>query len=68
MPLTFSFILQVIFTAAGGLSIGAVIVVILLLDIGQQLQQVSNSTRVFSISTEARARLSAVFVFGIFVG
>lgn len=41
---------------------------ILLLDIGQQLQQISNSTRVFSISAEARARLSAVFVFGIFVG
>lgn len=39
-----------------------------MLDIGQQLQQVSNSARIFAINAAARSRLSAVYIFSIFVG
>lgn len=42
-------------------------VVIFLLDIGQQTQQVSNSTRIFAVNAAARARFSAVYIFSIFV-
>ncbi|GAA6000036.1 hypothetical protein JCM10207_006023 [Rhodosporidiobolus poonsookiae] len=59
---------QAIFTGAAGKSIGAFAVVILLLDIGQQLQQVSNSARIFAINPAARARISAVFVVSTFAG
>ncbi|KAM0756556.1 MFS general substrate transporter [Meredithblackwellia eburnea MCA 4105] len=59
---------QGIFTAAGGVSLVAVIIPIFLLDLGHQTQQVSNSTRVFSINAAARARLSAVYIFSIFCG
>ncbi|KAK4335179.1 major facilitator superfamily protein [Rhodotorula toruloides] len=59
---------QAIFTGAAGVSIGALCVVIFTLDIGMQLQQVANSTRIFGISSAARARLSAVFLVCIFAG
>ncbi|GAA5839222.1 hypothetical protein JCM11251_006011 [Rhodosporidiobolus azoricus] len=59
---------QAIFTGAAAVNIGAMIVVIFLLDIGQQLQQVSNSTRIFAINAAARARFSAVFLVWNFAG
>ncbi|BGP32455.1 hypothetical protein JCM10296v2_004236 [Rhodotorula toruloides] len=59
---------QAIFTGAAGVSIGALCVVIFTLDIGMQLQQVADSTRIFGISSAARARLSAVFLVCIFAG
>jgi predicted MFS family arabinose efflux permease len=59
---------QAIQTAAGELSIGAVIVATLFLDIGVQACQVSVTTNVFSIAPEARARLNAVMIFSTFLG
>jgi len=59
---------QAIWTGAAGVSVGAVVVTIFLLDVGQQLQQVSNSMRIFAINPPARARFSAVFIFAIFLG
>ncbi|GAA5862705.1 hypothetical protein JCM8547_003518 [Rhodosporidiobolus lusitaniae] len=59
---------QVIFTGAAGVNIGVLVVVILLLDIGMQLQQVSNSTRIFAINAAARARFSACFLVLNFAG
>jgi hypothetical protein len=38
------------------------------LDIGMQLQQVSNSTRIFAINPAARARFSACFLVATFAG
>lgn len=38
------------------------------LDVSLQLQQVSNSTRIFALNAAGRARLSAVFIFSVFVG
>lgn len=32
------------------------------------MQQVSNSTRIFAINAAARSRLSAVYIFSIFIG
>ncbi len=59
---------QAVWTGGAGASVGAVVVTILLLDIGQQLQQVSNSMRIFAINPPARARFSAVFIFALFIG
>ncbi|GAA5981706.1 hypothetical protein JCM11641_004221 [Rhodosporidiobolus odoratus] len=59
---------QAIFTGAAGVNVGALAVVIFLLDIGMQLQQVANSTRIFAINAAARARLSACFLVAIFAG
>ncbi|KAM0756557.1 MFS general substrate transporter [Meredithblackwellia eburnea MCA 4105] len=59
---------QILFTAAAGVSVGVVIVTIFILDVGQQGQQVSNSSRIFAINAAARARLSAVYIFSIFCG
>lgn len=59
---------QIIYTGAAGVSIGALVVVTLLQDIGQQLSQVSHSNRIFGINPPARARFSAVFIFSLFLG
>lgn len=53
---------QIIYISAAGISVVAVVFVIFILDVGQQLQQVSNSTRIFAINSAARARLSAVYI------
>lgn len=58
---------QVIYTTSADLSIVSVAIVIFLIDIGQQTQQVSNSSRIFAINANARSRLSAVYIFSIFV-
>ncbi|KAG6825945.1 hypothetical protein H0H92_001755 [Tricholoma furcatifolium] len=55
-------------TGGGGISIGAVIVATLGLDVFRQMLQVSLTTAVFSISAAARARLNAVMILAIFIG
>jgi hypothetical protein len=59
---------QVIVTSAGTISVAAVVIAIFLLDIGQQMQQVSNQMRVFAISDLARARLNADYIIFLFIG
>jgi hypothetical protein len=59
---------QVIVTAAGLNNIAAVIIPVFLLDVGQQMQQVSNQMRVFAISDLARARLNACYIIFLFIG
>ncbi|KAJ7149718.1 MFS superfamily [Mycena filopes] len=54
--------------AAGGLSVGAIIVVAFALNLFRQLLQASLATTVLSISAEARGRLNAVNVLSIFLG
>lgn len=59
---------QAIYIGAAGVSVGAVVVTIFVLDVAQQMQQVSNSSQIFAINAAARARLSAVYIFCIFCG
>jgi predicted MFS family arabinose efflux permease len=59
---------QVLVTGGGVVSIACVIIPIFLLDIGQQMQQVSNQMRVFGISDLARARLNACYIISLFIG
>jgi predicted MFS family arabinose efflux permease len=59
---------QVIVTSGGPVNISCVIIPILILDVGQQLQQVSNQMRVFAISDLARARLNACYIIALFIG
>ncbi|KAI0056397.1 MFS general substrate transporter [Artomyces pyxidatus] len=61
-------LIQAVYTGAAGVSIGAVVVTTIGLDIGRQLQQVSLTTSVYSISQAARARLNAVLILFIFIG
>lgn len=57
--------LQAIETGAGGVSIGAVIVVGFGIDVFRQMQQVSLATAVFAIDANARARLNAVLILSV---
>ncbi|KAK4052877.1 hypothetical protein OIO90_004153 [Microbotryomycetes sp. JL221] len=59
---------QGVYIGGASISIVAVVIVIFLLDVAQQLTQVSNSASVFGIGDAGRARRSAVYVFSIFVG
>ena len=52
----------------GGINVGAVVVVILLVDVFRQSFQVSQSAAIFGISEKARARLNAVYILFIFIG
>ncbi|TFY78701.1 hypothetical protein EWM64_g5313 [Hericium alpestre] len=52
-------------TGAGGVSITAIVVACLVLDLFDQMQQVSLTTAVFSISEDARARLNAVLILSV---
>ncbi|KAH7913356.1 major facilitator superfamily domain-containing protein [Hygrophoropsis aurantiaca] len=61
-------VLQSIETAAGGISIAAVVIFCFGLDAFRQAQTVSLSTAIFSISVEARARLNAVLTLSLFIG
>ncbi|KAJ7476562.1 major facilitator superfamily domain-containing protein [Mycena latifolia] len=54
--------------AAGGLSIGAVIVVAVGLNLFRQLLQAALATTVLSIAAEARGQMNAVNVLSIFLG
>lgn len=59
---------QVIATGGGTVNIAAVIIPIFLLDVGQQMQQVSNQMRVYEINELARARLNACYIIFLFIG
>jgi hypothetical protein len=59
---------QFIAMGAGIVNISAVIISIFLLDVGQQMQQVSNHMRVYGISDLARARLNACYIISLFIG
>ncbi|KAL0573185.1 hypothetical protein V5O48_008778 [Marasmius crinis-equi] len=52
----------------GGLHISAVVIAIVCIDLFRQTVQTSLSTNIFSIAPEARARLNAVSLLGIFIG
>ncbi len=51
-----------------GLAIWGLIVGVILLDIGTQATHISNQTRVYSLSPEARNRLNTVYMVSYFVG
>lgn len=59
---------QILVTGGGTVNVAFVIIAILFLDIGQQMQQVSNQMRVFAISDLARARLNACYIIFLFIG
>ncbi|KAJ6471752.1 major facilitator superfamily domain-containing protein [Mycena vitilis] len=59
---------QAIQVGAGDVSVAAIVVVIMGLDVFRQMLQMSLATSVFSISAAARARLNAVFVLSLFIG
>jgi predicted MFS family arabinose efflux permease len=45
-------------------NVAFIIIAILILDIGQQFQQVSNQSRIFSTNPQAGARLNSVYIIG----
>ncbi|KAI0343779.1 MFS general substrate transporter [Trametopsis cervina] len=53
---------------AGGVSVGAVIVVTFGIDVFRQTQQVSLATQVLGLDARARSRMNAVLIISIFVG
>ncbi|KIJ14977.1 hypothetical protein PAXINDRAFT_78210 [Paxillus involutus ATCC 200175] len=59
---------QAVQAAAGGINVGAVIVVCFGLDVARQMQQVSLTTAVLSISTAAASRLNAILILSLFIG
>jgi hypothetical protein len=59
---------QILVTGGGTVNVAFVILAIFFLDIGQQMQQVSNQMRVFAISDLARARLNACYIIFLFIG
>ncbi|KAG8690218.1 hypothetical protein FRC11_013101 [Ceratobasidium sp. 423] len=59
---------QAIYTGAAGLNIGAVVVACFGLDVASQMNQVSNSSRIYAIEPLARARMNAVFIISLFLG
>ncbi|KYG69512.1 MFS transporter [Bdellovibrio bacteriovorus] len=56
-------ILAVSSTAVVGVILG-----VLILDLGIQVAHISNQTRMFEVSAEARSRLSSIYIFSYFVG
>ncbi|KAG1729032.1 major facilitator superfamily domain-containing protein [Suillus lakei] len=61
-------VFQAVQTGAGGTSIAAVIISCFGLDVFRQIQSVSLSTLMFSISETARSRLNALMIISIFLG
>ncbi|KIK76440.1 hypothetical protein PAXRUDRAFT_18217 [Paxillus rubicundulus Ve08.2h10] len=59
---------QAVQAAAGGISVAAVIIVCFGLDVARQMQQVSLTTAVLSLSTAAAARLNAILILSLFIG
>ncbi|NUN05925.1 MAG: MFS transporter [Bdellovibrio sp.] len=48
--------------------VAGIILGVLILDLGIQIAHISNQTRLFEISQEARSRLSSIYIFCYFVG
>ncbi|KAF8633765.1 hypothetical protein AX15_001271 [Amanita polypyramis BW_CC] len=63
-----SILFQAIQVGAGGIDIGAVIVVTIGTDIFRQMTQVSLTTSVIGISAAAHSRLNALLIISIFIG
>ncbi|KAL5482344.1 hypothetical protein ACEPAI_8938 [Sanghuangporus weigelae] len=61
-------VFQAVQTGAGGVNISAVVIACFGLDVGRQMQQVSLTTAVYSISDAARSRMNAVLIIWIFIG
>ncbi|KAJ3875326.1 MFS superfamily [Lentinula edodes] len=61
-------IFQVVQVVGNGISIAAVIIAVLGLDIFRQMLQTSLASNIFSIAPEARARLNAVYILSLFIG
>ncbi|KAI9464373.1 major facilitator superfamily domain-containing protein [Boletus coccyginus] len=61
-------VFQSVQTAAGGINVSAVIIACFGIDVARQMQLVSLSTAVLSISTAARARLNAILILSLFTG
>ncbi|KAJ7149236.1 major facilitator superfamily domain-containing protein [Mycena crocata] len=61
-------VFQAIQVGAGDVSVAAIVVVIMGLDVFRQMLQMSLATSVFSILPSARARLNAVFMLSVFIG
>ncbi|KAJ7143675.1 major facilitator superfamily domain-containing protein [Mycena epipterygia] len=59
---------QVIQTFAGELSVAAVVIATIMLDIGIQSSQVSVLAGIFSIAPEARSRMNALLILSNFLG
>ncbi|KIK61677.1 hypothetical protein GYMLUDRAFT_166006 [Collybiopsis luxurians FD-317 M1] len=61
-------VFQVVQVIGNGISIAAVIIAVLGLDIFRQMLQTSLASNIFSIAPEARARLNAVYILSLFIG
>jgi predicted MFS family arabinose efflux permease len=61
-------VFQVIQVGAGGISIAAVVITCIGIDLFLTMTQISLTTAVFEIELAARARLNAVLIMAIFVG
>jgi predicted MFS family arabinose efflux permease len=61
-------VFQVVQVVGNGISIVAVIIAVLGLDIFRQMLQTSLASNIFSIAPEARARLNAVYILSLFLG
>ncbi|KAJ9102452.1 hypothetical protein QFC21_002852 [Naganishia friedmannii] len=59
---------QVIAVGAAKKNISAVVIVCFILDIGLQMGQVSNGTRIYALDANARARLNSIFIISLFLG
>jgi predicted MFS family arabinose efflux permease len=51
-----------------GYSIAGLIVGVIVLDMGQQSMQISNQTRIFSLSRSARSRINTIYMIVFFLG
>lgn len=54
--------------AASSTLVWGIVLGVLLLDLGIQVAHISNQTRMFELSEEARSRLSSIYIFCYFVG
>jgi len=61
-------VFQVVQVIGNGISIAAVIIAVIGLDVFRQMLQTSLASNIFSIAPEARARLNAVYILTLFLG
>ncbi|GHJ87700.1 hypothetical protein NliqN6_4102 [Naganishia liquefaciens] len=59
---------QAIAVGAAKRNVSAVVIVCFVLDVGLQMGQVSNSTRIYALDANARARLNSIFIISLFLG
>lgn len=64
MTIAFSFLV----VWAGGYSMIALVLGVILLDLGVQANQISNQTRIFGLMPEARSRINTVYMTAYFAG